>query len=100
MYKCPDETEIDEDELETYDTSSKKPMLPEVEEALKWIEIWSLFDESSVDIKRNLNATTRKCQKHYIDSKRKFHIKQFSCDFWNFLYFTNTLEFLYLLPFV
>ena len=65
----------DDDEIEAHDIPPKKPKQSELEEALKLMERWSLFD--GLEIRKQINMITRACQKHYIDSKKQCSIKDF-----------------------
>ena len=67
----------DDDEIEAHDIPPKKPKQSELEEALKLMERWSLFDEDGLEIRKQINMITRACQKHYIDSKKQCSIKDF-----------------------
>ena len=66
-----------DDEIEAHDIPPKKPKLSELEDALELIERWSLFDESGLEVRKQLNVIRRTCQKHYTDSKKQCSINDF-----------------------
>ena len=72
-----DEVDVDNDEVEAYDTPPRKPKLSELEEAFELMERWSLFDGNGVEIRKQLNIMSRTCQKHYIDCKKQRNIEHF-----------------------
>ena len=72
-----DEVDVDNDEVEAYDTPPRKPKLSELEEAFELMERWSLFDGNGVEIRKQLNIMSKTCQKHYIDCKKQSNIEHF-----------------------
>ena len=57
-----DEVDVDNHEVEAYDSPPRKPKLSELEEAFELMERLSLFDGNSVEIRKQLNIMSRTCQ--------------------------------------
>ena len=69
-----EEEEADE---ESNDVSPKKPKFSEIAHVIELLECWSIFNNSGGEIRQSLSLTSKRFDKHSLETKKKPKIHDF-----------------------